>query len=187
MINRPRGIRRGAMAALASTTLALAACAGGTTDGKGSSRPSAAGSSLSFPSTSSGPTDGAPSGTPSSGNTSVTPSVGNIAQAACADITSLMKVNNEFDGIGSDVGKGRILVASLQQVAVKLSQDAPDDLSSAATTYQGAVETLKSYVDKATSIDELHSESSSDPTLRAALSELSSSGKQIDTWRSANC
>lgn len=187
MINRPRSIKRGAMAALASTTLALAACAGSTTDGKGVSSPSAAGSSSSFPSTSSVPTDGSDSATPSSGDTSVTPSGSNVAQAACADITSLMKVNNEFDGIGSDVGKGRILVASLQQVAVKLSSDAPDDLSSAATTYQGAVDTLKSYVDKATSIDELHTESSSDPTLRTTLSALSSSGKQIDTWRSANC
>lgn len=174
--------RRCALAALALTTLTLAGCSSSTTGGKGSSGPTSGGSSQ--PGTSSLPGGPSASGGSTSGSSS---GGGGGSAAACADITSLMTINKEFDGIGSDIGKGKVLIVSLQGAAAKFAQDAPSGISAAAGAYSGAIATLKTYVDKATSINELHGKSSSDPKLKSALTSLSSSGSQIDTWRSANC
>lgn len=176
MIDTRRAHRRVALALLSLAAFAVTGCASSSSGG-GSSSSAAPSSSTSGPATSA---SAAVSSTAAAAG-------GGDVKKACSDYVALKKINDEFDQIGDNLSAGKGLMGSLVGTAADFAEAAPSVVASAAKGYLGAVTTLKAYVAKATSIQQLRQESASDPVLKNALVTLGSSSKQIETWSKAVC
>jgi hypothetical protein len=62
-----------------------------------------------------------------------------------------------------------------------------EDISSDAHTFDSDVGVVNTYIDKASSLPELGREARSNPTLRAALSQIGTAETGLTAWSAANC
>jgi hypothetical protein len=106
---------------------------------------------------------------------------------ACAEIASLKQINDEFDQVAANLPKARSLMVGLRTTAHRLTIVAPAAIRTNALTYDDSVLVLASVVNKVHSIKQLQSQAVADPKLKAALTDLASSGAALSTWRTSNC
>jgi hypothetical protein len=170
-----RRFRRGVLVPLGFVALALAGC--------GSSAPSGGGSPAASSTSAASSTA---TSAPAASSTAAAAGGGDVKKA-CADYVELKRINDEFDKLGSDLSSGNRLMSTLVTTATGFADAAPSVVTKPAKDYLGAVTTLKSYVAKAKSTEQLHQQSASDPVLKNALVTLGASAKQIETWSKTVC
>lgn len=109
---------------------------------------------------------------------------GGIA-AACDDIAAIRAANKDVNS--SSVTKVRALFATIERAATDLVRDAPKDIAAPAAAFLRAVTTLKGFVDKVSSIDQLSQQTQQDPKLAGAFTDLATSDQRISVWAASKC